>query len=79
MMKPASSSVGYVRVSTKPQGEKYSPETQWKAITAYAKQHDLQIVKKFVEARSGWALKARVDFYQMLDFMKSRFSCSLLR
>ena len=70
-MKPASSSVGYVRVSTKPQGEKYSPETQWKAITAYAKQHDLQIVKKFVEARSGWALKARVDFYQMLDFMKA--------
>jgi DNA invertase Pin-like site-specific DNA recombinase len=65
------SAVAYVRVSTKPQGEKYSPEIQWKAITAYAKKYDLQIVKKFEEAGSGWALKARVDFYQMLDFMKA--------
>lgn len=68
---PANSAVAYVRVSTKPQGEKYSPEMQWKAIIAYAIKHDLQIVKKFEEAKSGWALKARVDFYQMLDFMKA--------
>jgi DNA invertase Pin-like site-specific DNA recombinase len=68
-MKPTNAAVAYVRVSTKPQGEKYSPEIQWKAITAYAKKHDLQIVKKFEEAKSGWALKARVDFYKMLEFM----------
>jgi site-specific DNA recombinase len=70
-MSTENSAVAYVRVSTKPQGEKYSPEIQWKAITAYAKKHNLTIVKKFEEAKSGWALKARVDFYQMLDFMKA--------
>ncbi len=71
-MKPANNSaVAYVRVSTKRQTEKYSPEIQWKAITAYADNHDLQIVKKFEEAGSGWALNARVEFYQMLEFMSA--------
>jgi len=72
MKNTSNRAVAYVRVSTRPQEEKFSPDIQRKAITAYADKHDLNIVKSFEEARSGWRLKARVDFYEMLDFIKEQ-------
>ncbi len=61
-----------MRVSTRPQEEKFSPDIQRKAIKDYADRLGLNIVKTFEESRSGWRLKARVDFYEMLDFIKEQ-------
>lgn len=60
--------LAYVRVSSLPQKEKYSPSIQRRAIETYAASHGLVIVKTFEEARSGWQAKSRIDFYQMLKF-----------
>jgi site-specific DNA recombinase len=60
--------LAYVRVSSLPQQEKYSPSIQRRAIETYAASHGLVIVKTFEEARSGWQAKSRIDFYQMLKF-----------
>ena len=64
--------VAYVRVSTGKQKEKFSPTVQRREIRKYAatQKPPLTIVESFEEARSGYELKARVKFYEMLDFVK---------
>ena len=61
--------VVYVRVSTKEQ-DQYSPEVQLDNCHAYAKDKGFRIVKEFREAASGWKANARVEFYQMLEFIE---------
>jgi site-specific DNA recombinase len=63
-------SVIYIRVSTKEQDEKYSPEIQEKYCRDYAKEKHLKVIREFREARSGWKLNARIEFYRMLEFIK---------
>ena len=64
--------VAYIRVSTKGQDEKFSPEVQEDSCRQYARNNHLKIIKEFREARSGWKLNARVEFYKMLDFIKTQ-------
>src|SRR5512137_1437819 len=65
--------VAYIRVSTGKQKEKFSPGVQREEIRKYAADHEppLTIVEEFEEARSGYALRARVKFYEMLEFVQA--------
>ena len=63
-------SVIYIRVSTKEQDKKYSPEIQEDYCRKYAKANGLKVIREFREARSGWKLNARIEFYKMLEFIK---------
>ena len=58
-----SDAVTYVRVSTKDQDEKYSPEVQLTSCRAYARAEGLNIIKEFRDARSGYKLNARIEYY----------------
>jgi site-specific DNA recombinase len=60
--------VAYVRVSTKKQKE-VSPEVQREKLREYAAAKGLEIVEEFEETRSGFAQKARVEFYRMLEYV----------
>lgn len=69
----------YVRVSTKEQDE-YSPEVQLEKCRAYAAdpKNDLEIVREFREAASGWKANARVEFYRMLEFIEEKRIVNLI-
>jgi site-specific DNA recombinase len=62
----------YIRVSTKEQDKKYSPEIQEEYCRDYTKQKGLKVIREFREARSGLKLNARVEFYKMLEFIKEQ-------
>ena len=64
--------VVYVRVSTKDQDEKYSPDVQLDNCRSYASRKGLKIIKEFREARSGWKPNDRAEFSNMLDFIRER-------
>ena len=65
--------VGYARVSTKRQdAEGYSLEDQQAAISAYAKQNGLEIVKWFQEAASAWKPDVREEFNAMVQYVDDR-------
>jgi hypothetical protein len=59
----------YIRVSDPKQEKKYSPEIQEKHCRDYAKINNLKVINLFKEARTGWKLNARVEFYRMVDFI----------
>ena len=62
--------IAYIRVSTEEQErEGYSIPSQKKDCQQYADKNNLEIVQQFVEARSGWKERARVEFYKMLEFI----------
>ncbi len=63
--------VAYIRVSTGKQKDKFSEDVQKNEIQKYADTHKppLSVVETFEESRSGFRLKARVRFYDMLDFV----------
>jgi len=65
-MKPC---FGYIRVSTQKQGEGVSLEAQKDAITGFASQHNLSIVKWFEEKETA-AKRGRPIFNQMLRQLK---------
>lgn len=45
--------IGYIRISTVGQDDKYGKEAQKEAITKYANEHDIKIVQWFVDVISG--------------------------
>lgn len=65
-MKPC---FGYIRVSTQKQGEGVSLEAQKDAISGFASQHDLSIVKWFEEKETA-AKRGRPVFNRMLRELK---------
>jgi len=67
----------YVRVSSKEQ-DQYSPEVQLENCRAYAAERDLKIIREFREAASGWKANARVEFYQMLEFIGEKKVLNLI-
>ena len=69
--------VVYVRVSSKDQ-DQYSPEIQLDKCHAYAKARGLKVVRDFREAASGWKASARVEFYQMLEFIEKEGIVNLI-
>jgi site-specific DNA recombinase len=63
--------VAYVRVSTKDQDDRYTITAQLEKCQAYAEKNGLNIIKKFREARSGYKADARIEFYKMLEFIRT--------
>jgi site-specific DNA recombinase len=63
--------ISYVRVSTKEQEEKFSLDVQRKENEEYAKANNLQIAKFFKESESGFKLRARIEFYKMLEYLEA--------
>jgi site-specific DNA recombinase len=61
---------GYVRVSTKRQGEGASLPQQQEAIAQYAAKHDLEVADWFVERESA-AKQGRTQFTKMMDGLKA--------
>lgn len=59
---------GYIRVSTKKQGEGVSLEAQKDAILLYAKQHNLKVVKWFEEKKTA-AKRNRTAFNRMISLL----------
>ena len=63
--------VAYIRVSTEEQATRgYSIEAQQQVLRDYAKGHDLEIVKEFVETHSAYRPKERPVFLQMLAYLR---------
>jgi site-specific DNA recombinase len=65
------SAVIYVRVSTKAQDEKYSPDVQLNICRAYAEAQGLTVVEEFREAASGWKAGRRPKYFGMIDFIQT--------
>jgi len=63
------SSAIFARVSTAPQAEKWSLESQLQFNRKYAKAHGLTSPTEFSIAESGWKDKDRREFYRMVEFI----------
>ncbi|WP_146345629.1 recombinase family protein [Phaeobacter marinintestinus] len=73
-MKPC---FGYIRVSTQKQGEGVSLEAQKDAITVFASQHNLSVIKWFEEKETA-AKRGRPIFNQMLRQLKQGKAAGLI-
>ena len=73
-MKPC---FGYIRVSTQKQGEGVSLEAQKDAITGFASQHNLSVIKWFEEKETA-AKRGRPIFNQMLRQLRQRKAAGLI-
>ena len=62
----------YLRVSSKGQEDNYSLDAQEKLGYEYARKNNLEIVQVWRGAESAWGKKERLNFNQMLDYVKKR-------
>jgi len=62
--------VVYLRVSSKGQEDNYSLDAQEKLAEKYAKEHNLEIVRKWKGAESAWGKEERKNFIDMLEYSK---------
>lgn len=71
--------VGYVRESTEEQGKNWAPQVQRKAIEAYAREHELELVRTYQDFVSGRAADKRPDFQRLLrDAAERQFDAVLV-
>jgi len=69
-MENTKSAVIFARVSTSPQAERWSLESQLQFNRKYAKAHSLHVVQEFSITESGWKDKDRKDFYKMIGLIE---------
>lgn len=71
--------VGYVRESTEEQGQNWAPHVQRKAIEAYAREQELELVRLYQDFVSGRAADKRPDFQRLLrEAAERRFEVVLV-
>ena len=68
----------FCRVSTAPQAERWSLESQLQFNKKYAKHHALSVIRDFSIAESGWKDKDRREFYKMLELIEQNDIGNLL-
>lgn len=71
--------VGYIRESTEEQGQNWAPHVQRKAIEAYAREKEWELVGLYEDFVSGRAADKRPDFQRLLrDAAEQRFDVVLV-
>ncbi len=69
----------YIRESTEEQGRGYSPDGQRQAIARYAADHNLELVKEYIDFETGRLADKRPDFQRLIEHaMEHRFEVVLI-